>query len=197
MIKKRVSSKSKPIPKYWVWYPQGPERGKAFVTEMGGFSSEQHLRMLRGESLSPIPKVMIKDVTPGRFLDHLGNYLGILLVSPVLRRVLEESSGAHLQFIPVGVHGKSDLKYFGVNVLDSVPALDLKRSKVTRLPGASGIDRILSFAVRPIPEGAPPIFHVAEDTTLIVVNDELRLRLIAASKHPGVLTPAEKYRNEF
>lgn len=197
MIEKRFSSKSKPTPKYWVWYPQGSERGKAFVTEMGGLSSEQHLRLLRGESLSPIPKVVIKGVTPGRFLDHLGNYLGILLVSPVLRRVLEESSGVHLQFIPVSIRGKPELKYFGVNVLDSVPALDLDRSKVTRLPGASGIDRILSFALRTIPDDAPPIFHVAEDTTLILVNDELCRRLAATSASPGVLTPAEKYKNEF
>jgi hypothetical protein len=82
-------------------------------------------------------------------------------------------------------------------VLDSVPALDLERSKFTRLPGASGIDRILSFALRTIPDDAPPIFHVAEDTTLILVNDDLRRRLVVASKYPGVLPPAEKYRNEF
>lgn len=197
MTGKHPSHERKPTLTHWIWQPHSTERGKAFVTEMSGLDSEQQLHMLRGERLSPVPKAVIKEVTPGRFSDHLGNYVGILLVSPVLRRVLEESSGAHLQFVPVSVRGKPELKYFGVNVLDSVPALDLERSKITRLPGASGIDRILRFALRPIPDDAPPIFHVAEDPTMILVDDELRRRLAAASTHPGMLTPAQKYRNEF
>jgi hypothetical protein len=96
----------------------------------------------------------------------------------------------------VSVRGKPELKYFGVNVLDVVPALDLERSEYQKLPGSNAIDRILRFILRRIPDDAPPIFHVAERPSMVMVNDDLRRRLAAASKHPGVLTPAEKYTNK-
>jgi hypothetical protein len=102
-----------------------------------------------------------------------------------------------LQFIPVGMRSKLDLKYFVVNVLDTAPALDLELSKYDTFSGSGGISRIHKFVLRPMPADVPPIFHIAEATPLILVNDEVRRRLVAASRHPGVLTPAEKYRNEF
>ena len=182
---------------HWVWRSYSTERGKAFVTEMSGFGSEQQLRMLRGERLPSIPKIVITGVTSGRFPDHLGNYVGILLISSTLRRVLEESVGANLAIRPGEGARQTRVAVFRVNVLDAVPALDVERSKVTRLPGASGIDRILRFVPRSIPDDAPPIFHVAEDPTLILVNDELRRQLEAATTYPGMFVPAADYRNEF
>jgi hypothetical protein len=180
----------------WVWSPHSTVRGMAFVTELSGLSDDQRRKLHRGEIISPMPRITIEDFTSGRFYDQLGAYIGINLVSPVLREVLEDIDGANLQFILARVRSEPDLNYFAINVLDTVPAIDLKRSKYDTFD-SGGIRKIDKLVPRPIPANAPPIFHAAEDISLILVNDDLRRRLVAASKHPGVLTPVEKYRNQF
>jgi hypothetical protein len=179
---------------HWVWEPYSTERGMAFATEISGLTDEQLPKVERGERLARVPRIVIAETTPGRFYDQLGSYTVILFVSPALRKVLEETPGTNIQFIPARVRGKGDLRYDAVNVLDKAPALDLEKSKVTRLPGSTGIDRILRFVARPIPETAPPIFHVAEEPTLVLVRDDLKSRLEAASDHAGRFTPINKYR---
>jgi hypothetical protein len=168
----------------------------AFVTELSGLSDERRRKLYFGERLNPSPRIIIEDFKPGRFYDQLGAYTGILLVSNVLREVLLATAGASLQFIPVKMRDDSGLKYFIVNVLDTVPALDLERSGYDTFPGG-GIESIHKLVLRRIPSNAPPIFHAAEHTTLILVNDELRRRLEKASKHPGVFIPTSKYSDGF
>ena len=182
---------------HWIWEPYSTERGMAFATEIAGLDGEVQRRVLRGEPLDRIRKLTVTETTAGRFYDVLGPPVGVLFVSPALRQVLEESPGGHFQFVPPDVRGQPELRYFLVNVLDTVPAIDLERSKVEVFPGTDAIRRIQLLRLRPIPPDAPPIFHAAEDPTMILVSDDLQRRLARASRHPGVLKPADKYRNEY
>jgi hypothetical protein len=167
----------------------------AFATQIKQLDTEVQRKIERGARLDPVPRVVIAETTAGRFYDQLGSYTMILFVSPTLRVVIEQTSGAHVQWIPTTVRGRPELRYDAVNVLDTIPALDLDRSKVTHLPGSTAIDRILSFRLRTLAADAPPIFHVAEAPTFVLVRDDLRAELETASDHPGRLTPAEKYRS--
>lgn len=182
---------------FWIWSPYSTVRGMAFVTELSGLTAGHRQKLYSGKKISPQPRVVVEGFKAGKFYDQLGAYTGVvMLVSDVLREVLEAAEGARLQFIPVTVSGKQDLKYFVVNVLDTLPAIDLDQSKYDAYPDGD-IRRIDKLVLRSIPADAPPIFRAAEKTALILVNDELHSRLAAASKHPGVLVAAAKYKNEF
>ncbi|MBL0220290.1 MAG: hypothetical protein IPQ07_41275 [Myxococcales bacterium] len=189
------SSVSAHAGKFWVWSAYATQAGTAFVTEIGGLRDADTRRLLGGEKLARIPRLVVQRFEPGRFTDALGAYIGLLLLAPVLVEVLQ-AAGARLQLVPIGVAAQPELAYAIANVLEHVPALDLERSKLTRFAGTDVIDRVSHLALRPIAADAPPIFHAAEHPLLVVVNDELRQRLQAASPHPGVLTPVEEWRND-
>lgn len=180
---------------FWVWSPYAGEPGTAFVTEIGGLHDADTRRLLGGEELPRVPRLAVRRCEPGQFTDALGAYIGLLLLAPVLVEVLR-AAGARLQLVPIGVAGQPELEYAIANVLDRVPALDLERSKLTTFAGTDVIDRVSHLALRSIAADAPPIFHAAEHPLLVLVNDELRQRLQAASPHPGVLTPVEEWRND-
>jgi hypothetical protein len=183
--------------KLWVWVPYSTERGRAFVTELRGLGKDGARRLLKGERFSRPPHLVATQFEPGRFVDNLGAYLEVHLVSPVLAEVLKRFAGEHVQLLPVSIKGRPELKYFADNVLESLALLDPERSKFTKFPGTDVIERVSRLALRPLPDGAPPIFHLAEHPVLILVNDQLRRTLQAASRYPGVLTPAETWRDEY
>ncbi len=180
--------------RYWVWGGYSVEPGLAFVTEIAGLESADARRLLVGEPLDPMPRLTVRQVEPGEFTDALGGYLGLLLLVPPLADVLQ-TAGANVQWIPLAVARRPRLQYAIANVLERVPAIDVARSKVTTFAGTDVFDRIEHLALASIPSDAPPIFHVAEHPVLVLVNDELRRRLQAASESPGVLTPVEAWRN--
>jgi hypothetical protein len=183
--------------KFWIWSPYSTVQGMAFVTELSGLSDGQLRKLYRGEEVTPTPDILIENFEPGHFYDQLGAYIGILLVSPVLQAVLQAHNGARLQFIPAHIRDQVNLSYFVVNVLDTVPALDLDRSQYETFDESDIIRKINQFILRSIPNDAPSIFHVAEDRSLILVRDELYHQLTNVSKYPGILTPVEEYQNEF
>ena len=187
---------------YWVWSPYCGERGKAFVNCSVGMNAANGRRLLLGEKLPRAPRVLA--MYTGKLLtDALGAYTGWLILAPNLVRVLQ-AAGARLQLLPLGVARmlhfeppmcaeEIEMKYVIANVLDTIPALDLERSKTTMYEGTDAIAHITRLKLRPIPADAPPIFHVAEYPVLVLVRDDLRQQLQAASPHPGVFTAAEKY----
>jgi Immunity protein family (Imm11) len=181
----------------WVWVPYSTERGRAFVTELAGLGDTGIGRLLKGEPFARVPRLVASQFETGRFVDNLGAYIGVHLVSPVLADVLKGLAQDHVQLLPVSIKGRPELKYFAVNVLDSVPLLDRDRSKFRTFTGSDAIARVSRLALRPLPPEAPPIFHLAEHPVLVLVNDELRRALEAASRYPGVLTPASKWRDEY
>jgi hypothetical protein len=182
---------------YWVWESYPPVRGSGGATDIAGLEPEVHAKLVKGERLAQAPKLTVRETASGRPRDELGSYIGIPLVSPAIREVLEKTPGAHLQFIPVRLTGKSDAKYFAVNVLDSYPAIDLEQSRYDRHEGTTVISRMKKLVPRDIPAGAPPIFHAAEHPVLVLVNKDVHDRLVAAVKYPGVLTPAQQYKNVY
>jgi hypothetical protein len=182
---------------HWVWESYPPVRGSGGATDIAGLDAAVHTKLVQGARLTRIPHLVVRETASGRFRDELGSYAGVHLVSPTIRAVLEDTPNAHLQLIPISLMGRRDLKYFAVNILDSYSALDLERSRYDLHEGTELISRIRKFAQRKIPDDAPPIFHVAEHPVLVLVNADVHDRLLAASKHPGVLTPAEAYRNVY
>ena len=115
----------------------------------------------------------------------------------MLRDVLENTPSAHLQFLPVRLAEDHDARYFAVNVLDSHPAIDRERSRYDVHEGTDIISRFEKLVLRRIAGDAPPIFHAAEQPAYLLVNKDVHDRLVTASKTPGVLTPAEDYRNTY
>jgi hypothetical protein len=181
----------------WVWVPCSTERGRAFVTELRGLGKDGGRRLLKGERFARVPHLVATQFKPGRFVDNLGACIEMHLVSPALADVLTGFADKHMQLLPVSIKGRPDLKYFAVNVLESLALLDCKRSKLSRFAGADAIERVSRLALRSLPVGAPPIFHLAEHPVLILVNDEVRRALEAASRHPGALTRSDKWRDEY
>ena len=178
---------------FWVWAPYSGEPGTAFVTEIFGLDDDAG-RLLRGEAVPGMPQPFVEQCDPGTYTDMFGSYTGLLILAPALVAVLQ-AAGARLQLIPLAIPGQPACDYAIVNVLDTVPALDVAASTLTMFDGTDVIDRITHLVLQPIPADAPPIFHAAEHQVLILVNDALRRALEAASDHPGVLTPVGKWRN--
>lgn len=186
--------RSKHKQQYWVWSAYSTEPGMTFVTEIAGLDNANARRLLNGEALDPAPRLTVERYDPGKFTDALGGYIGLLVLAPPLVEVVQ-ATGARVQLLPLKVARRPDLQYAIANVLERVPALDLARSKLTTFAGTDVIDRVTQLALKPIADDAPAIFHAAEHPVLILVNDELRQRLQAASSNPGVLTPVEEWRN--
>jgi hypothetical protein len=177
----------------WVWEPYSTVKGQAFVTEIEGLSSAQTLKILTGERVH-VKKVPVAKTARGRFVDQLGAFTSILIVSPALRTVIEQTPGAHVQFIPLAVAGQPQLEYAIANVLDTAPAIDLDKSKVAFVAGTGVVRKIGKLAPRPAPGAWPPLFHPQEVQQIVLVTEDLRARLLAASDQPGELARLEKYR---
>jgi hypothetical protein len=62
-------------------------------------------------------------------------------------------------------------------------------------PGTRDIRSIRRFVIRALPDDTPALFHAAEVPQLILVREDLRARLAAASPFPGHFIAAEKYRD--
>lgn len=178
---------------FWIWAPYSGEPGIAFVTEISGLDDDSG-RLLRGEPLPDRLRPVVEQCDPGTFTDMLGSYTGLPILAPNLVAVLQ-AAGARIALVPLTVPEEPGRDYAIVNVLDTVPTLDLAASTLTMFEGTDVIDRITHLVLQPIPADAPPIFHAAEHPVLILVNDALRRQLQAASDHPGVLTPVGKWRN--
>jgi hypothetical protein len=183
--------------KTWVWRPYSRQRGHAFVTELRGLGNDGARRLLKGERFASAPRLVATGVEPGRFVDNLGAYIGVHLLTLVLADVLRGFEHAELQLLPVTIKSEPELSYFALNVLGSVALLDREHSRFSTFAGTDRIERVTRLKLRPLPASAPPIFHLAEHPVLILVNDEVCRALQAASRNPGVLTPAEKWRNEY
>src|SRR5262249_49777529 len=122
---------------------------------------------------------------------------GGIMISPVLAAVVTAEPSARVQLIPVRIRGHRDRRYFIVNVLSRVAALDRARSRYRVFSGTNDIACLSRLALHPLPEDTPAIFHLEEMPTLILVSRALRDRLVSATSHPGNLIPAHKFTMDF
>jgi hypothetical protein len=180
---------------YWVWTPYAPVPGQAFVTEIDGFGETGSLAILRGEALTRPMRLVIKNWKRGQFLDQLGAYIGILLVTPRIAEVVEAVAGPSIQRLPVSVKDRTDLHYELIHVLSTVAALDRERSRFKTYVGSGAICEISKLAFKPLPPSTSAIFHLAEYPSLIIVDDRVSGALQAVSPHPGHLTPIQDWTN--
>lgn len=179
---------------HWVWQPYSTEPGMAFATRIEGMEADEYGKLIRGERLDPKIQLVVKELIPGRLTDQLGSAWGGIFVSPVLRAVLEAEASANIQFIPVRVTRHSAHPYFSVNVLDSLPVLDLERSKYTLYEGTNELQTLSKLVLRKLPPDAPAIFHMAEEPVIVLVSADLHRRLHEASDSPGRFVPVEKFK---
>jgi hypothetical protein len=179
-----------------VWEPLGPGSGIAYVEAQRGLTDDQVTAVFFGEPLpEPVPNVDLLSLTPG----HLGNLLGSSfsahIVSATLRDLLVRTVPGQLQLVPARLPGRRTADYAILNVLARVACLDLKHSRFQRLPGhPDRLQNISRLALRPIPKGTPPIFHIAEIPAAILVRKDLQEQIMAAGNAVGKFVPTEDYR---
>jgi hypothetical protein len=83
------------------------------------------------------------------------------------------------------------LKYFAVNVLDVIDAIDAKRSKIRRPKGLRIVDKLVFHE---LPTDGPSIFKPIGFEHRTFVTEDLKKRLEAAVSTPGTFIPLEKVR---
>lgn len=119
--------------------------------------------------------------SPGILLsDVISNILGYLIVSPALRALLEEHSGAEIEFLPVRIlNHKGRLasdEYSIANVIGTVDCVDMARSEGRLDPGESGVfARLKKLHLDPgrvPPEGR--LFRIAAMPPVMIIRDDLR-----------------------
>jgi hypothetical protein len=178
-----------------VWACYFPGSGFAFAEAREGLDYEQISQLLLGERLSePLPEVTITRLSRGKMADMLGAAWPGFMISPKLRAILEECCGSDTQFIPVRIKRHPKLKYSIVNFLAQVPCLDRSRSDFeTFSEPPHAIQTLRKMVLKPIPETAPAIFHIAELPQAVLVRDDLRERMQAVSSSPGRFIRVEDY----
>jgi hypothetical protein len=115
--------------------------------------------------------------------DMVSNTERIALVSPKLKGLLEQHSGARIEFLPVSIannKGRIAVKdYFIANVLDHVDCIDKERSEVEELNPdptlLSGLFRLQVLQDRIPPEAK--MFRLKTMPSAILIRDDLRTLL--------------------
>ena len=117
--------------------------------------------------------------------DMVSNTNRITIVSSKLKSLLEQHSGARIEFLPASIanhKGRVAAKdYFIANVLDHVDCVDKQRSEVEELnPDPTLLSGL--FRLQVLPDRIPPeskLFRLKTLPTAILIRDDLRALLDA------------------
>jgi hypothetical protein len=192
---KTAPKKSKQQAALWIWSRYEAGTGFRFALKQRGLTYEQSWQLLVGEPLKGKPTLHVGALTHGQMPDCLGTNASCLVVSQLLRDVLDASGCARLQYVPVKLAGVRS-SYWALNVLDAMPCVDRERSKLTW--DAERPDRVdtVSKLVVSLPTSDSQIFHVAEMRHLVVVTDALKEKLQTASSSAGCFDDLAKYKSD-
>jgi hypothetical protein len=181
---------------YRLWQGYMPGSDYAFGEQVEGLSYEQDTQLLLGERLAePLPVVRVTKLTPGKRPDTLDTASAARLVAPNVRAALEACCAETIQFLPAKVSRYPRTDYVVVNVLARADLFDRKQSEFDTLSGEPEIvSRIRRLVLKPIPEGTPGVVHVTGLPGTLLVRDDVREALEAASRSPGTFVPVEEYR---
>ena|SRR5262245_20680607 len=181
--------------RYQLWDCYYPGSGFAFAEQQKGLSYEQQNQILFGQRLAdPLPTVTITRLSRGKLPDLLGAAWTSYIVATVLRDLLEEFCAEAAQFIPVRIARRPRARYWIANILNSLPCFDPKRSEyTTHLHPPYPIHTLQKLVLKPIPPDAPAVFHIEELPDVLMVRDDLRERMQAASSSPGRFIRVEEY----
>lgn len=180
---------------YQVWDAYYPGSGFASVEEMSGLTDEQESVIFLGRPLAqPLPGIAIKKLSKGKMPDALGTFTSSRLVSAKLRDVIEKSCPQGIQFIPATLPRQRKPLYFMANIILHVACFDRERSQYQAFADPPyAIRAVKKLILKPIPQDAPPIFHLAEIPAVILVRNDLCRAMQSASSSPGSFTIVDQF----
>jgi hypothetical protein len=138
-----------------------------------------------------------------KLTDSIPNTLHLLIVSEKLKRVLEEKSGAEIEFLPVRIRNQRGRMvqepYFIANIVGTLECVDRERSKFW----CSEIrpDQVfhfyrLSLDSPKIPSDAK-LFRLKEQTDLVIVREDLGKDILRAGCDGMIFQEMDEYGREW
>jgi hypothetical protein len=181
--------------KYMIWSSYAPGSGFAFVKDFTGWTDKEEQLVFFGKPITGrIPHLTITKLTRARIPDALGTHSYYPFVSMKLRRTLEVLTQSVIQFLPVSLPSYPKKKYFLPNVLIHVACLDRSRSIYESFSTAPyAINYLKKLVLLPVPKSTPPIFHMSEIPTVLLVRDDLCDQMKRASSSPGTFLEVETF----
>jgi hypothetical protein len=134
----------------------------------------------------------------GELGDYVTTLLPGLVVSQRFKAALDTAAVDNIQYIPAEIIDEVDglihKGYFVANVLGMIECMDRSRSKVTmrRAPPGS-IRDINELHIDEDRARSSKIFRLSECTTLVLINESVRVFVEAAKLRGVALVPAEGY----
>jgi hypothetical protein len=180
---------------YQVWDAYYPGSGFASVEEMTGITDEQENEVFFGTPIpEPLPVVSITRLSEGEMPDALGTFTASRLTSMTLREPIERFCPECIQFVPVRLPGRRDPTYFLLNITSHFACFDRNRSEFKAYEDPPhAIRTVRKLVLKPIPQEAPAVFHLAEIPGVILVRDDLRTEMQAVSSSAGTFTPTAEF----
>jgi hypothetical protein len=138
-----------------------------------------------------------------KLTDFIPNTMHLLIVSEKLKGVLEEKSGAEIEFLPVHIRNQRGRlvqePYFIANLIGTVECLDREKSKFR----ASAIrpDQVFTFYRLVLDESKIPsgtkLFRLKEQTDLILVREDLGKDILRAGCDGMLFQEMDEYGREW
>jgi len=201
--------KGTPVASYYPWMEDDEDDAFAWVTKKSDFLMHCMDSYLLCEGVSvkswfPTDSVFqLADDYGMQLTDSIPNTLNLLIVSEKLKGVLEEKSGAEIEFLPVHLRNhKGRLvaePYFIANPLGTVECVDRERSQFrTSSIRPDQVFRFFRLAVdtAKIPPDAR-LFRLKEQTDLILVRQDLADEILRAGCNGMLFLEMEDYGAEF
>jgi hypothetical protein len=195
--------------RYFPWVGDDEDDAFAWITKKSDFLMHCMDSYLLHEGVSvkswfPTDSVFqLSDDYGIKLTDSIPNTLNLQIVSEKLKRVLEEKSGAQLEFLPVHIRDHKNRlipePYFIVNPLGTVECVDRERSKFRN--SAIRPDQVFRFYrlaldTAKIPSEAK-LFRLKEQTDLIIVRQDLADDILIAGCDGMIFQLMESYGEEW
>ncbi|QSQ22277.1 hypothetical protein JY651_45340 [Pyxidicoccus parkwayensis] len=195
--------------KYYPWVADDEDDSFAWITKDSDFLMHCMDSYLLNEGVSvkswfPTDTVFHLDDDRGiRLTDSIPNTLHLLIISEKLKRVLEEKSGANIEFLPVHIRNhKGRLvqePYFIANILGTVECVDPERSKFRN--SEIRPDQVFHFYRLALEESKIPLdaklFRLKEQTDLSIIREDLGKDILRAGCDGMIFQEMDDYGREW
>ncbi|QSQ23713.1 hypothetical protein JY651_01635 [Pyxidicoccus parkwayensis] len=195
--------------RYFPWVKDDEDDAFAWITQDSDFlmhCMDSYL-LHEGESVKswfPTDSVFqLSDDYGVKLTDSIPNTLHLLIVSEKLKGVLEEKSGAEIEFLPVHVRNQKGRlipeRYFIANPLGTVECVDHAQSKFA----ASSIrpDQVFHFYRLALDRAKIPpdarLFRLKEKSNLVIVRQDLADDILLAGCDGMLFQLMESYGEEW
>lgn len=195
--------------KYYPWIDDDEDDSLAWIMDRPRFTMDEPRWFEVFEGMSV--RAWFKDgevlqLSPDfgtRIADHVPNTSGLLVVSERLRGVLEASSGAAIEFLPVTLRDRNgrDVKkpYFIANILETRDCVDEERSEFRRSSiRKDQVSRFFRLALDERRIGRDDrIFRLKVKNDLVIVREDLGQAILDAGCGGMIFQELEDYGLEF